>query len=105
MSEDKKTDERGSVGEAGKAGSSPIEFQTFVLSLSSSAMYHLGLIPNPDTNRPEKNLPLARQTIDILAMLRDKTQGNLNQDEQRMLDHLLYDLRVRFVEASKQTSK
>ena len=105
MSEEKKTDEQGSSGDTVRAGSSAIDFQTFVLSLSSSAMYHLGLMPNPDTNRPEKNLPLARQTIDILAMLRDKTQGNLSQDEQRMLDHLLYDLRVRYVEASKQAPK
>lgn len=82
-------------------GSAGIDFETFVLSLSTSAMLHLGLMPNPDTNKPEPNLPMARQTIDILAMLHAKTQGNLTARESRIIEDLLYDMRMRFLEASK----
>jgi hypothetical protein len=64
-------------------------------------MYHLGLIPNPDTMKPDRNLPLARQTIDIMAMLQDKTRGNLSEREARLVEHLLYDLRVKYVDATK----
>jgi len=78
-----------------------IDFRTFVLSLTSSAMYHLGAIPDPDTGDPQVNLPLAQQTIEIIAMLQEKTRGNLNDEEQKTIDALLAELRVRFVEASK----
>ena len=79
-----------------------IDFGTFVISLSTSALYHLGAIPDPDTKQAVTNLPLAQQTIDILGMLRDKTRGNLTPDEVRLLDGLLYDLRIRFVEARRK---
>jgi hypothetical protein len=78
-----------------------IDFRTFVLSLTSSAMYHLGEIPDPDTGDAQVNLPLAQQTIEIIAMLQEKTRGNLNDEEQKTIDALLAELRVRFVEASK----
>lgn len=78
-----------------------IDFSTFLLSLSTSAFIHLGEIPHPETGEPEKSLPMARQTIDTLAMLQQKTQGNLSRDESRLLEHLLYELRLKFVEASK----
>ena len=78
-----------------------IDFSTLCLSLSTSAFIHLGAMPNPDTGKVEAYLPLARQTIDTLAMLQQKTQGNLSKDEARLLEHLLYDLRLKFVEASK----
>lgn len=79
-----------------------MDFTTFVLSLGSSALVHLGDAPHPDTNQPEPNLPMAKQTIDMLSMLREKTKGNLDRDEASYLDALLYDLRMRFVEASKR---
>ncbi len=79
-----------------------IDFATFVLSLSHSALLHLGEAPHPDTNRTEKNLPLARQTIDLIALLEEKTKGNLTGDEERLLHQILYDLRMRYVELSKQ---
>jgi len=79
-----------------------IDFSTFVLSLSHSALLHLGEAPHPDTNRLEKNLPLARQTIDLIALLEDKTKGNLTGDEERLLHQILFDLRMRYVELSKQ---
>jgi len=79
-----------------------IDFSTFILSLSSSAMYHMGLVQIPDAPQPEVNLPLAKQTVDILGMLRNKTAGNLTGDEEKLLEQLLYDLRMHFVELTRQ---
>lgn len=77
----------------------PIDFYTFVLSLGSSAFVHLGDAPHPETGEPAKpDLALAKQTIDILAMLRDKTKGNLTPEEEKFLENLLTDLRLRFVQ-------
>lgn len=83
-----------------------VDFSSFCLSLATSALYHLGAAGDPETGEAaaEKNLPLARQTIDALEMLRDKTEGNLNDEEQELLKTLLYELHVRFVEASKSAS-
>jgi len=78
-----------------------IDFSTFVLSLSHSALVHLGDAPPPDGQAPERNLPLARQTIDLLGILQEKTRNNLTGEEERLLDQALYDLRMRFVEVSK----
>lgn len=79
-----------------------IDFSTFILSLSTSALYHLGLAPDPETGKPSSpNLVLARQTIDTLEILREKTLGNLDVEESRLLESLLYELHMRFVEASK----
>lgn len=77
------------------------DFTTFVLSLSHSALMHLGEAPNPETGTIESNLPLARQTIDLVAMLEEKTKGNLTGDEERLLGQILFDLRMRYVERSK----
>jgi hypothetical protein len=80
----------------------PVEFTTFVLSLSHSALMHLGEAPDPDTGSVvQKNLLLARQTIDLIAMLEEKTKGNLTGDEERLLAQILFDLRMRYVEKSK----
>jgi hypothetical protein len=80
----------------------PVEFTTFVLSLSHSALMHLGEAPDPETGSvAQKNLLLARQTIDLIAMLEEKTKGNLSGDEERLLAQILFDLRMRFVEQSK----
>ncbi len=74
-----------------------ITFSSFLISLSSSAFIHLGDMPDPTTGQTAKNLPLAKQTIDLLGLLREKTRGNLQEDEERLFDHLLYDLRMRYV--------
>lgn len=79
-----------------------IDFSTFVISLSTSALYHLGAIPDPESGAAEVNLPLAKQTIDILGMLRDKTEGNRTPEETRLLDGLLYDLRLRYVDGLRK---
>jgi hypothetical protein len=79
-----------------------INFSSFLLSLSTSALMHLGEVPDPATERVDKNLPLAQQSIDLLGMLREKTRGNLTPDEENLLDHLLADLRWRYVKAAKE---
>ena len=78
-----------------------IDFSSFIFSLSTSALLHLGEVPDPVTQQKEKNLLLAKQTIDILGILREKTKGNLTADEEKVMDHLLADLRLRFVRESK----
>ena len=94
-------DER--TGEKPAGGTLPaIDFSTFILSLSTSALFHLGLIPETQSGKPgERNLPLARQTIDILEILETKTRGNLDAEEARLLESLLFEIRMRFVEASR----
>ena len=79
-----------------------IDFATFIMSLSHSAVLHLGEAPHPDTNKAETNLVLARQTIDLLGVLEEKTKGNLTGDEERLLTQVLFDLRMRFVEVQKK---
>ena len=78
----------------------PIEFTTFVLGLASTTLIHLGDAPNPETGSAQPSLVLARESIDLLCLLREKTQGNLTAEEQRVLDDVLADLRLRYVRAS-----
>jgi vacuolar-type H+-ATPase subunit I/STV1 len=77
-----------------------INLSSFVLSLSSSALFHFGQIPDPLTKKKERNLPLAKQTIDILGVLQEKTKGNLTKDEEQLIENLLHDLRLKYVEES-----
>lgn len=79
-----------------------VNFSTFVLSLSSSALFHFGTLPDPVSKTTQRNLGLAKQTIDILGLLQEKTRGNLTGEEQSLLDNLLYDLRIRYVEELKK---
>lgn len=74
-----------------------INFPTFIASLNASALVHLGVIEDPVSGKAEKNLPMAKQTIDILSMLQQKTAGNLTTEEDSMLKSILYDLRILFV--------
>ena len=78
-----------------------VDFHTFVLSLGSSALLHLGELEHPEGGSAEKDLPLAKHTIDILSMLEEKTKGNLTSAEEKLIQSLLYDLRLRYVNASK----
>lgn len=84
---------------AGTASLPAVDFHTFVLSLGSSALLHLGEIEHPDVGATQKDLPLAKHTIDILVMLEQKTKGNLTPAEDKLIQSLLYDLRLRYVEA------
>jgi hypothetical protein len=74
-----------------------INFATFIFSLNSSVLVQLGLIEDPASGKKTKNLLLAKQTIDILGMLEEKTRGNLTKDEETMLKNILYDLRMIYV--------
>ncbi|MBW1689920.1 MAG: DUF1844 domain-containing protein [Deltaproteobacteria bacterium] len=78
-----------------------VNFSSFLLSLSSSILLHLGEIADPQSGEKKRDLALAKQTIDIITLLKDKTKGNLTEEEQNLLEHLLYDLRMRFVKASQ----
>ena len=72
-------------------------FSTFVLSLASSALVHLGEVPDPSTNKQAEDIALAKHSIDILTLLQDKITNGLDKDEARLLDGLLYELRMKYV--------
>lgn len=76
-----------------------IDFTHFILSLSTSALIQLGEIEDPFAKKSVKNLPLAKQTIDLIGMLKERTQGNLSPEEERIMEHVLYDLRMRYVKS------
>jgi hypothetical protein len=81
---------------------SAVTFVGFVLSLAHTAAVHFGDVPDPvtgETNHP--NLPAAQQMIEILALLEEKTRGNLSAEERQLLEQIVYELRMRFVEVSK----
>ena len=87
-------------------GTETISFAAFVLSLAHTAAVHFGDIPDPMSGQmSEANLPAAQQMIDILSLLEAKTRGNLSAEERQLLEQILYELRLRFVEASKPQSR
>ena len=88
-------------GEAPDPAALPLTFGTFIVSLASSAAFSLGESPHPDTGKVERVLPLAKQTIDLIAMLQEKTAGNLTDEEQKLVEAVLYDLRLRYVNATR----
>jgi hypothetical protein len=84
------------------SGLPPVDFSTFVLSMGTTALYQLGAVPDPATGeRAEPDPLVAKQTIDTLEMLRDKTRGNLDDEERNLIDSLLYELQMRFVETGR----
>ncbi len=93
-------EEASGKGEQTRGPFPEVSMATFIFSLSSSALVHLGEIPEPETNRTQVDLPIAKQIIDTLGMLQDKTKGNLDQDEERLLKSVLYDLRMRYIQKS-----
>jgi hypothetical protein len=80
-----------------------IDFSSFIFSLSTSALIQLGEIQDPFTEKSVKNLPLAKQTIDLIGMLKEKTKGNLTPEEERIIEYILYDLRMKYVKAAGAT--
>lgn len=80
----------------------PLDFSTFIMSLGSSAMVNLGQIPPPEGTETHTDLPAAKQIIDILGIIEEKTRGNLDDSEARLLKSLLYDLRVHYVDAQRK---
>jgi len=79
-----------------------IDFSTFIFSLGSAALINLGVTPNPINQKTEKNLDEAKQHIDLLAILKDKTKGNLTPDEEKLMDNLLHSLRMHWISESKK---
>jgi hypothetical protein len=77
-----------------------INLVNFLFSLSTSALIQLGEIEDPISRKAEKNLPLAKQTIDLIGMLKEKTKGNLAPDEEKLIENILFDLRMRYVKAT-----
>lgn len=95
---------RQSEADAARPGSETLpamDFSTFILSLSSSVLMHLGEIKNPTTDENDENHAMARHTIDIISMLDEKTRGNLNGDEEKLIKGVLYDLRMRYCKATE----
>ena len=78
-----------------------LDFATFVLSMSSSALVHLGEVPEPESGQIMENVLAAKQTIDILCMLQSKTKGNLTDQEARLLRDMLFELRMKYVQKAK----
>jgi hypothetical protein len=109
-SDDQKTQPDGREANAAQAAAHPpadealpeIDFGMFVMSLASSVLVHLGEIEHPDSHQRTPDLPLAKQTLDLLGMLQAKTRGNLTQEETQVLENLLYDLRMKYVDAKKR---
>ncbi len=78
-----------------------VNFTSLIFSLSSSALFHFGEVADPQTGEKKKDLPLAKHAIDTIAMLKEKTKGNLTEEEAKFLESVLTDLRWRFVNAAK----
>ncbi|BBO85503.1 DUF1844 domain-containing protein [Desulfosarcina ovata] len=100
MTDDKKAHTEDAGGKPQTSGSPPlptINFATFIFSLNSSALVQLGMMEDPMTGQKTKNLPMAKQTIDVISMLEEKTRGNLDGDEAAMIKNILYDLRILYV--------
>ena len=93
------------TGEAGDAHEElpSINFPTFIISLSTQALMHLGEIGNPVTGKVEKDVAVAKQTIDIIGMLSEKSKGNLDENEEQLVREVLYNLRMKYVEAVRTT--
>jgi len=79
----------------------PVDFSTLVLSIAQGALVNLGDVPHPDTGERTVNFSMARHNIDLLGMLQDKTRGNLDREERQLLENLLYDLRMKYVNQCK----
>jgi hypothetical protein len=93
------SDPKGQDEAHGEDASHPTDFASFLLSLGSSALVHLGELEHPEHPGLSKNLPLAKQSLDILSMLQEKTRGNLTVEESKLLEQLLYELRMKYVAA------
>ena len=94
----------GQVRRDGKCVMPEVTFTAFIMSMNTSALFHLGEISDPASGEKNKDMVLAQHTIDILALLEQKTEGNLNEEEQDLLKHVLYDLKMRYVRIASESS-
>ena len=85
----------------GKCVMPEVTFPAFIMSLNTSALYHLGELGDPVTGKKIVDLDLARHAIDTLVLIQTKTKGNLEKDEEELLKNILYDIKIRFVKAVK----
>ena len=99
-----KEENRTHAGDEGPVHAPPVEinFASFIFSLGRSAFIHLGEEPDPMTGQRQVSLPLAKETIDIISLLEEKTKGNLTPEEAQLLKNILYALRMRFVELASK---
>lgn len=79
-----------------------IDFPTFIISLSTQALMHLGEIPDPLSGNVEMDISVGKQMIDIIGVLSEKTRGNLDQGEEKLMEDILFDLRMKYVEAARK---
>ena len=105
MSEPNKGGESQNKTETAQGPLPEINFSTFIISLSTQALMHLGEITNPLSGKSEVDVPVAKQMIDILGMLQEKTRGNLDAGEARLIEDLLFDLRMKYVDAVKKKDR
>ena len=84
----------------GKCVMPTVTFSSLVMSFHTSALFHMGELPDPETGRKAVDMELAKHAIDTLALLQDKTRGNLSGDESELLAHILYELKMRYVRMS-----
>lgn len=99
-----RTEEVNDMGDENKSrgsGELKMDFSAFILSLNASSLIHLGEIPDPESRLRSVNVPAAKHTIEILEIIKDKTAGNLDEDEDKLLDDILYNLRLKFLQHSK----
>ena len=89
-------------GNSARAGAEAVDFSALIMGFSSAALYYLGEGDVAGKADAQKNVPLAKQNIDILTLLRDKTKGNLTDEENRLIAQVLLDLHLKFVEATKR---
>ena len=79
-----------------------VNFNSLIFSLSSTVLFHLGEIADPQSGRKTRDLPLSKHTIDTIAMLKEKTEGNLTEEEKKFIENILTDLRWRYVNSKKE---
>lgn len=82
-----------------------MDFSTFVLSLNASALIHLGEIPDPTSKERTVSLPAAKHTIEILEIIKEKTKGNLDGEEEKLLDDVIFDLRMKYIKGIQPEKK
>jgi len=94
------SEEKSETSEQKKPPPPPIDFPSYILSYYTQGLVLLGEVPNPYSGKKEEDVDAAKHTIDILAMLKEKTKGNLSQDEEKLLENVLYELRMKFMAKS-----
>ncbi|HEY4706660.1 MAG TPA: DUF1844 domain-containing protein [Thermodesulfobacteriota bacterium] len=97
MGEGEKGEDRNEGAQAGDIELPPLDFSAFILSLSTSVLMNLGLVENPVTKQKEKEPEVAKQTIDLISLLKDKTKGNLTEEESKLIEDVLHELRLWYI--------